>query len=69
MRQIRKITKGNNIIRYLRTVPGVGLVTAFTFYTEIIDIFRFQKLDHLISFQHLLQPPISEVIRDLFFVI
>ena len=35
---------------HLRTVPGVGFITAFTFYAEIIAIFRFQKFDHLISF-------------------
>lgn len=50
LRNIRKRIQGNKVIEYLRTVPGVGLVTAFCFYTEIIDIFRFQKLDHLISF-------------------
>ena len=50
LKKIRTRIKGNNIIQYLRTVPGVGLITAFTFYTEIMDIFRFQKLDHLISF-------------------
>ena len=42
--------KGNNIIRYLRTVPGIGFIIAFTFFTEIIDIYRFQKSDQLISF-------------------
>ena len=50
LRKIRSRISDNKIIHYLRTVPGVGLITAFTFYTEIIDIFRFQKLDHLISF-------------------
>jgi len=50
LRRIRKITNENKAIQYLRTVPGVGLVTAFTFYTEIMNINRFQKLDHLIAF-------------------
>ena len=50
MKEIRETIQENKVIKYLRTVPGVGLVTAFTFYTEIIDIFRFQKLNHLISF-------------------
>ena len=50
LRKIRARIKGNKIIQLLRTVPGVGLVTAFTFYTEIMDICRFQKLDHLIAF-------------------
>lgn len=50
LRKIRIRIKGNKIIQYLRTVSGVGLITAFTFYTEIMDIFRFQKLDQLIAF-------------------
>ena len=50
LRKIRARIKGNKIIQLLRTVPGVGLVTAFTFYTEIMDICRFQKLDHLSAF-------------------
>jgi transposase len=50
LKKIRTRIKGNKIIQFLRTVPGVGLITAFTFYTEIMDIFRFQKLDHLIAF-------------------
>jgi transposase len=50
LRKIRKRIKGNKIIQYLRTVPGVGLIVAVNFYTEIMDIFRFQTLDHLISF-------------------
>jgi len=50
LRKIRRIITGNTTIQYLRTVPGIGLITAFTFYTEIMDITRFQKLDHLIAF-------------------
>lgn len=50
IRRIRKIANENSIIKLLRTVPGVGLLTAFIFYTEIVDIFRFQKLDNLIAF-------------------
>ena len=50
LRKIRRIMTGNTTIQYLRTVPGIGFITAFTFYTEIMDITRFQKLDHLIAF-------------------
>lgn len=50
LRKTRRIMTGNTIMHYLRTVPGVGFITAFTFYTEIMDITRFQKLDHLIAF-------------------
>jgi len=50
LRQIRTIIKGNDIIQLLKSAPGVGLITAFTFYAEIMDIYRFQKLDHLIAY-------------------
>ena len=35
---------------YLRSIPGIGFITAITFYTEIMDIFRFRTLDHMSSF-------------------
>ena len=50
LRKIREIIKGSKTLLYLKTVPGVGIITAFIFYAEIMDIFRFQKLDHLVSF-------------------
>lgn len=50
LRKIRKIIKDNKTINYLRTIPGIGLITAFVFYTEIMDIYRFQKLDQLVAF-------------------
>jgi transposase len=37
-------------INLLKTVPGIGFITALTIYTEIIDINRFQSVDHLLSF-------------------
>lgn len=39
-----------DLIGYLLSVPGIGFVTAVTLATEIIDINRFKKLDHLASF-------------------
>jgi transposase len=50
LRQIRKTSKNVPIIQLLRTVPGVGLLTAFTLYAELIDIRRFKNLDHLSSY-------------------
>ena len=38
------------LIDFLRSVPGIGFVTAVTFYTEIMDIFRFRDLDKLCSY-------------------
>jgi len=34
----------------IRSVPGIGFVTAMTFYTEIMDMKRFPSLDTLASF-------------------
>jgi transposase len=50
LRKIRTIMKGNKTMYYLRTIPGIGFITAFILYTEIMDIFRFQKSDQLIAF-------------------
>jgi len=50
LKTIRELPKNNSIIQYLKSVPGVGLITAFTFYAEIMDIKRFKNLDHLAAF-------------------
>ncbi len=38
------------IIENLKTVPGIGFVTAIVIFTELIDINRFKSLDHLCSY-------------------
>jgi transposase len=38
------------LIGYLRSIPGIGFITAITFYTEIMDIYRFRTLDNMSSF-------------------
>lgn len=50
LRQMRMHTKDTPTIEYLKTVVGIGLVTAFTFYAEVADIKRFKKFDNLASF-------------------
>lgn len=40
----------NELIKNLRTLPGIGFITAVALYTEIIDINRFSSLDHLKAF-------------------
>ena len=35
---------------YLMSIPGIGFITAIIFYSEIIDMKRFHKFDHLASF-------------------
>ena len=37
-------------IKQLMSIPGVSFITAITFYTEIIDMCRFKRLDELCSF-------------------
>lgn len=50
LREIRTVSQENVTNRYLRTVCGVGTVTSFALYTEIIDMKRFSNLDHLASY-------------------
>jgi transposase len=50
LRHIRKTSKGIPIIQLLKTVPGVGPLTAFTLYSELVDINRFKNFDNLASF-------------------
>lgn len=50
LRYMRKISKHNNIIKCLKTISGIGFLTAFTLYAELIDIKRFDKLDQLSSY-------------------
>ena len=37
-------------IKYIQSVPGVGFVSAIIIFTEIMDITRFPKFDHLACF-------------------
>lgn len=50
LKQIRYFSENNKTIQYLKTVSGVGLVTAFTFYAEIMEIKRFKNLDKIAAF-------------------
>jgi transposase len=37
-------------VELLDSIPGIGLLSAMTFLTEIVDINRFKNLDHLASY-------------------
>lgn len=50
LRRIRLLSKQVPVIALLRTIPGIGAVTSFILFTELADIRRFHKLDHLCSF-------------------
>ena len=47
--QMRKISKENKIIQCIKTVSGVGIVTSFTLYAELMDMKRFSNLNKLAS--------------------
>lgn len=53
IRQLRDSTKEAGIgekIKQLMSIPGISFITAITFYTEIMDMRRFKRLDELCSF-------------------
>lgn len=50
LRFMRKLSKDNHIIKCLKTISGIGFLTAFTLYAELIDINRFKNLDQLASY-------------------
>ena len=42
-KQCRAIVRDSDVCKRLMTIPGVGIVTAFTFKAEIDDPLRFKK--------------------------
>jgi transposase len=40
----------NKITEHLRSIPGIGSLTAIILYTELMDIKRFLKFDKLVSY-------------------
>lgn len=50
LRELSKTAKYHRRVTLLRSIPGVGLITAMQFLTEIEDINRFKNLDKLCSY-------------------
>lgn len=53
LQQIRRLSRSaayKEQVALLRSVPGIGLLTAMVILTELIDINRFKHLDHLCSY-------------------
>ena len=50
LQEIRTVSKEVPEIHLISTVPGIGLLTAFTLYSELVDINRFRNIDHLASY-------------------
>jgi transposase len=50
IRLLSRTEKYAENIAFLRTIPGIGLITAITFLTEIENIERFESTDHFAGF-------------------
>jgi transposase len=53
LRQIRELTKSNRYVKIyqrLLKIPGIGMITAMVYLTEVGDISRFKNTDHFRSF-------------------
>ena len=48
--QMREQCKSNNVLKCIRSVTGIGVISVFTFYSELIDMKRFKDIDHLASY-------------------
>jgi transposase len=50
IRELSNSVDYSNNVELLKTVPGIGLITAMVLLTEIMDINRFRKYDQLVSY-------------------
>ncbi len=50
LRNIYKDSKYSEMLKYLCSIPGIGLIAAATFLSELEVISRFKKLDRLCSY-------------------
>ena len=50
LRKLRILSQDIEDISLLRTVPGIGFITAITLYAELMNMDRFRNNDHLASF-------------------
>ena len=50
LKTIKKQYGEEEVVKILRTIPGVGLISAFTFFAEIMDIRRFSNQNKLASY-------------------
>lgn len=69
LKQVRKISKENTTMKVLKTVPGIGIITAFVLYAELIDMKRFSNFDQLASYVGLVPSTASsggtEIVRGI----
>jgi len=48
--QLSKQTKSKQNVIYLRSIKGIGILTAMLLLTELVDIKKIKNLDHLASY-------------------
>ena len=49
-KEFAKISKGNKLIRHLKSIPGIGLIGAIKLVAIVVDGSRFKKKSHWLSF-------------------
>ena len=64
LRQIEKDSKYTKRIQQLRSIPGIGLIVALTFISELETIKRFKNLDKLCSYIGLIPSTFSSGEKD-----
>jgi transposase len=50
LKYARECVKDDAVMKYLRSVCGIGFITGFALYTELIDMKRFSSLDKLCAY-------------------
>lgn len=50
LRKVRELFREIETLQLLRNIPGIGYLTAFAIYSELMDINRFKNTDHLVSY-------------------
>ena len=50
LRKVRELFRENETLQLLRGMPGIGYLTAFALYCELMDVDRFKDIDHLVSY-------------------
>lgn len=65
VKYMKHISKDNHIIRHLKSVTGIGFITAFVYYAELIDMRRFKNIDCLASYIGLIPSVSSSADREI----
>jgi len=50
LKTIRRLFQQIPVLNYIRSITGIGTITAFTIYAELMDMRRFKDLNHVAAF-------------------